>query len=175
MNAKADSIGEGGQPAGAKRSARRMRLVEVLAALRRPKVGVMLALGFASGLPFLLVGNTFNYWLGDAHVDLAVIGFASWVGLSYTYQFLLAPLVDSLPPPWAKRLGRRRSWIGLTQLVVMAGLFGMAASDPRAHLGQAVAFAVLTALGSATQDVSINAWRIESARDQMELDLLPSA
>jgi PAT family beta-lactamase induction signal transducer AmpG len=173
MDAKLDTIGQGETPAAAK--PKRARFSVVLRSLGRPKVAVMLALGFSSGLPFMLVGNTFNYWLGDAHVDLALIGFASWVGLSYTYQFLLAPIVDSLPLPWTARLGRRRSWMALTQLLVMAGLFGMASSDPHAHLALTAAFAVLAALGAATQDVSINAWRIESATDAMELDLLTSA
>ncbi len=167
------AIGAGPPPAAATR--RKASLADVLKGLRQPKIAAMLGLGFSSGLPFMLVGNTFNYWLGDAHVDLAVIGFASWVGLSYTYQFLLAPLVDSLPLPWARWVGRRRAWILLTQIIVMTGLFGMAASDPRAYLGRAVAFAVLAALGAATQDVSINAWRIETAADSMELDLLTSA
>ncbi len=167
------AMGSGPTPAAAQRH--KASLADVLKGLRQPKIAVMLGLGFSSGLPFMLVGNTFNYWLGDAHVDLAVIGFASWVGLSYTYQFLLAPVVDSLPLPWARWVGRRRSWIILTQLAVMIGLFGMAASDPKAYLGRAVAFAVLAALGSATQDVSINAWRIETAADSIELDLLTSA
>ncbi len=157
-------------PARRRRSAR-----EVARALRRPKVGLMLALGFSSGLPFMLVGNTFNYWLADVRVDLALIGFASWVGLAYTLQFLLAGVVDNLPVPWLGRLGRRRSWMLLAQAVVAAGLFGMAATDPRTHLAQSVAFAVLAAFGAATQDVAMNAWRIESANDGAELDLLTAA
>jgi PAT family beta-lactamase induction signal transducer AmpG len=168
-----ETLGSAPSPGAAPR--RKASLADVLKGLRQPKIAVMLGLGFSSGLPFMLVGNTFNYWLGDAHVDLAVIGFASWVGLSYTYQFLLAPIVDSLPLPGARWLGRRRSWILFTQLVVMIGLGGMAASDPHATLGRAVVFAVLAALGSSTQDVSINAWRIETAADGMELDLLTSA
>ena len=154
---------------------RRRGAREVLRAMGRPKVGLMLALGFSSGLPFMLVGNTFNYWLGDVHVDLALIGFASWVGLSYTLQFLLAAVVDNLPLPWLARLGRRRSWMVLTQVGVAAGLFGMAATDPRTHLAQSAAFAVLAAFSSATQDVAMNAWRIETAVDAAELDLLTSA
>jgi len=174
MDAKLNSIGTGAQPAAAKR--RRASFAEVMSALKNPKVGIMLALGFSSGAPFFLVGNTFNYWLGDAHVDLALIGFASWVGLSYTYQFLLAPIVDSLTLPWiGRRLGRRRSWLALTQFAVMIGLLGMAASEPRAHLARAVMFALLAALGSATQDATMNGWRIESAANGMELDLLTSA
>ena len=154
---------------------RRRGAGEVLRALSRPKVGLMLALGFSSGLPFMLVGNTFNYWLGDVHVDLALIGFASWVGLSYTLQFLLAAVVDNLRLPWLARLGRRRGWMIATQVGVAAGLFGMAATDPRTHLAQSAAFAVLAAFSSATQDVAMNAWRIETAADGAELDLLTSA
>lgn len=135
----------------------------------------MVALGFSSGLPFMLVGNTFNYWLADARVDLALIGFASWVGLSYTLQFILAAVVDNLSLPWLARLGRRRSWMLATQGLVAAGLFGMAATDPRTHLAQAVAFAVLAAFASATQDATMNAWRIETAVDGAELDVLTSA
>jgi PAT family beta-lactamase induction signal transducer AmpG len=173
MDAKLESIGKDETPAVAK--PRRASLGEVVRALGRPKVAIMLALGFSSGTPFFLVGNTFNYWLGDAHVDLALIGFASWVGLSYTYQFLLAPLVDSLTLPWIGRMGRRRSWLAATQVCVMIGLLGMAASEPRAHLGRAVMFALLAALGSATQDATMNGWRIETAANGMELDLLTSA
>ena len=154
---------------------RRRSAGEVLRSIGRPKVGLMLALGFSSGLPFMLVGNTFNYWLGDVHVDLALIGFASWVGLSYTLQFLLAAVVDNLPLPWIARLGRRRSWMIVTQVLVAVGLFGMAATDPRTHLAQSAVFAVLAAFSSATQDVAMNAWRIETAVDAAELDLLTSA
>ncbi len=164
----------GPAPAAARRPARRSAGA-VLRSLGRPKVGLMLALGFSSGLPFMLVGNTFNYWLADDRLDLKVIGFASWVGLSYTLQFLLAAVVDNLKLPWLARLGRRRSWMLLTQVTVAAGLFGMAASDPRTHLAQSVAFAVLAAFASASQDVAMNAWRIETAVDAAELDLLTSA
>ena len=154
---------------------RRRGAREVLHAMRQPKVGLMLALGFSSGLPFMLVNNTFNYWLADVRVDLALIGFASWIGLSYTLQFLLAAVVDNLRLPWLAALGRRRSWMLVTQVLTAVGLFGMAATDPRTHLAQAVAFAVLAALASATQDSAMNAWRIETAVDGAELDLLTSA
>ena len=163
------------QAAPARVRARKRTAGEVLRALRRPKVAVMLGLGFSSGLPFMLVGNTFNYWLADVRVDLALIGFASWVGLSYTLQFILAAGVDNLPLPWIARLGRRRGWMLATQALVAAGLFGMAATDPRTHLAQAVAFAVMAAFASATQDAAMNAWRIETAVDGAELDVLTSA
>ena len=176
MSAQITPAVDGGPeaPAAASPPARRSARA-VLRSVREPKVAVMLALGFASGLPFFLVGNTLNYWLGDAHVDLALIGFASWVGLGYTFQFLLAAVVDNVATPLTGLMGRRRGWMLVTQGMVVAGLLGMVASDPRTHLPQLVAFAVLAALGSATQDTAINAWRIETARDSLELDLLTSA
>ncbi len=135
----------------------------------------MLALGFSSGLPFLLIGNTLNYWLGDSHVDLAVIGFASWIGLTYSFKFIWGAVVDNIPPPMPGGLGRRRGWLLIAQIIVAAGLFGMATSDPKLHLAVLVAFGVATALAAATQDTVIDAWRIESSADTAELDLMTSA
>ena len=171
--AKADQGAKGRRVAGPR--ARRLRPAEVFAALRRPKVVVMLALGFASGLPFLLIGNTLSYWLGDAHVNLALIGYLSWVGLAYSLKFIWGAAVDNLPAPLLGRLGRRRGWMIWAQLGVAAGLFGMAASDPAHRLQALTGFALLTAFSAATQDVVIDAWRIEIAADAEELDLLTSA
>ncbi len=148
---------------------------EVLRALRRPKVAVMLGLGFSSGLPFLLIGNTLSYWLGDAHVNLALIGYLSWVGLAYSLKFVWGAIVDSVPAPLLGRLGLRRGWMIWAQLAIAVGLAGMAASDPRLRLGALTGFAVLTAFAGATQDVVIDAWRIESAEDGEELDLLTAS
>jgi PAT family beta-lactamase induction signal transducer AmpG len=135
----------------------------------------MLGLGFGSGLPFLLIGNTLSYWLGDAHVNLALIGFLSWVGMAYSLKFIWGAVVDSLPPPLTARLGRRRGWLVWTQLGVAAGLFGMAASNPGLKLQALVGFALLTAFCAATQDVVVDAWRIEIAEDGEELDLLTAS
>jgi PAT family beta-lactamase induction signal transducer AmpG len=157
-------------PVRPKRSAK-----EVIAALSQPKVAVMAALGFGSGLPFMLVGNTLNYWLADAKVDLAAIGFASWIGLTYIFKFLWGAVVDNVRLPGLGALGRRRSWLILTQVGVAAGLAGMAAIDPKAHLGQLVAVAVGAAFASAMQDTVVDAWRIEAAETGEELDLLTSA
>ncbi len=154
---------------------KRRTTLEVLRELRRPKVAIMLGLGFSSGLPFLLVGNTLNYWLGDAHVDLAVIGFASWIGLTYSLKFLWGAVVDNLTLPGLGRLGRRRGWMLGSQILVLLGLAGMAASDPRHGLATLVGFGVLAALGAATQDTVIDAWRIETAEDAADLELLTSA
>ena len=95
-----------------------------LAAYLRPRTLVMLALGFSSGLPFLLVGNTFGYWLRDEGTTLTAIGVISWVGIAYSLQFLWAPILDRVPS--LKFLGQRRGWMVLSQIFVAAGLFGMA-------------------------------------------------
>src|SRR4029077_8565752 len=95
-----------------------------IAAYLQPKTLIMLALGFSSGLPFLLVGNTFGFWLRDEGTSLKAIGFLSWVGLAYSLQFVWAPLVDRVPT--LKALGQRRGWILLSQLAVALGLFAMA-------------------------------------------------
>src|SRR5438067_6699453 len=98
----------------------------------RPRVFTMLLLGFASGLPFLLTGNTLGYWLRDEGASLKAIGFLSWVGLAYTFKVLWAPLIDRLDVPLLGRLGRRRGWILLSQILVAAGLAGMALIGTRA-------------------------------------------
>ncbi len=135
----------------------------------------MLGLGFSSGLPFLLIGNTLSYWLGDAHINLALIGYLSWVGLAYSLKFIWGAVVDNVAPPLLGRLGRRRGWMLWTQLGIALGLAGMAASDPHARLAALTGFALLTALFASTQDVVIDAWRIESAVDAEELDLLTAS
>ncbi len=147
----------------------------MLRALGRPKVAVMLALGFASGLPFLLIGNTLSYRLGDAHVNLALIGYLSWVGMAYSLKFIWGAVVDSLPPPLFARMGRRRGWLLWAQAGVLIGLLGMAYADPKLQLQMLVIFALVTAFSAATQDVLIDAWRIESAADGQELDLLTAS
>ena len=159
--------------AAAKRPRRSAR--DVIAALRRPKVAAMLGLGFGSGLPFLLIGNTLSYWLGDAHANLALIGFLSWVGMAYSLKFIWGAVVDSLPPPLTARLGRRRGWLIWTQIGVAIGLVGMASSNPGLRLQALIVFALITAFAAATQDVVVDAWRIEIADDAEELDLLTAS
>jgi PAT family beta-lactamase induction signal transducer AmpG len=150
---------------------RRYRFRDYLA----PKVLVMLALGFSSGLPFVLVGNTFGYWLRDEHTSLSAIGFLSWVGLAYSLKFFWAPLLDRLGVPALGRLGQRRGWIALMQVIVAAGLVAMALSGTAHGLAQLGVCALVVAFASSTQDIAIDAWRIESARDKDELGLLTSA
>ena len=124
----------------------------------------MLALGFSAGLPLLLVLGTLSFRLREAGIDRATIGYLSWVGLAYAFKWCWAPLVDRLPIPLLTRtMGRRRSWLLLSQLCIAGGLVGMAFADPRHTLGPVVWCALLVAVASATQDIALDAFRIESA------------
>ncbi|MDM0046536.1 MFS transporter [Variovorax dokdonensis] len=137
---------------------------EAIAVYGEPATLRMLALGFGAGLPLLLVLGTLSFRLREAGIDRATIGYLSWVGLAYAFKWAWAPLVDRLPiPPLTTLLGRRRGWLLLAQGLVIAGLVGMAWTDPRGHLDTMVMFALLVAFGSATQDIALDAYRIESA------------
>ena len=140
-----------------------------------PRVLVTLALGFSSGLPFLLVGNTFGFWLADEGASLTAIGFISWVGLAYSVKFLWAPLLDRLDVPLLGRLGRRRGWMVLAQIIIGLGLVAMAVNGLSHGLVQLGILALVVAFAAATQDIAIDAWRIEIARNADELGLLTSA
>ena len=145
--------------AAARRSWRQAWLVYLEPASLR-----MLALGFSAGLPLLLVLGTLSFRLREAGIDRTTIGYLSWVGLAYAFKWVWSPLVDRLPLPLLTRwLGRRRSWLLLAQGVVAAGLVGMALADPRQGLDAMVWCALLVAFGSATQDIALDAFRIESA------------
>jgi len=124
----------------------------------------MFALGFSAGLPILLVFSTLSAWMREGNISLSAIGFTSYVLLTYSFKFAWAPLVDRLPLPGLTRwLGRRRSWMLVAQIGVAAGLFGMASTDPHANLTQMILFGIMVAFCSATQDISIDAYRIEAA------------
>ncbi len=124
----------------------------------------MLALGFSAGLPLLLVLGTLSFRLREAGIDRTTIGYLSWVGLAYAFKWTWAPLVDRMPIPALTRwLGLRRSWLLLAQLAIMAGLAGMAFNDPQLALQPVVWCALAVAFGSATQDIALDAFRIESA------------
>jgi PAT family beta-lactamase induction signal transducer AmpG len=135
----------------------------------------MIALGFSSGLPFLLTANTFGYWLRDAGTSLLAIGFISWVGFAYAFKVYWSPLVDRLKLPLLGCLGQRRGWMLLCQLLVAFGLLGMAMVGTDDGLVAVGIFALLTAFASATQDIAIDAWRIEAAKDADEVGLMTSA
>ena len=135
----------------------------------------MLTLGFSAGLPLLLVLGTLSFRLREAGIDRSTIGYLSWVGLAYGFKWLWAPLVDRMPLPLLTRwLGRRRSWLLLSQGMVVAGLVGMALADPRLTLGPIVWCALAVAFGSATQDIALDAFRIESADSNHQAALAAS-
>jgi PAT family beta-lactamase induction signal transducer AmpG len=135
----------------------------------------MLALGFAAGLPLLLVLGTLSFRLREAGIDRSTIGYLSWVGLAYGVKWMWAPLVDRMPIPWLTRqLGRRRSWLLLSQIVIAGGLVGMALNDPSQLLGPLVACALAVAIASATQDIALDAYRIESAEVNAQAALAAS-
>ena len=132
----------------------------------------MLALGFSAGLPLLLVLGTLSFWLREAGINRATIGYLSWVALAYAFKWMWSPLVDRLPIPLLTRLlGRRRSWLLLSQALIMGGLVGMAFNDPQQALNPVVWCALAVAFGSATQDIALDAFRIESADTQRQAAL----
>jgi PAT family beta-lactamase induction signal transducer AmpG len=135
----------------------------------------MFTLGFSAGLPLLLVLGTLSFWLREAGIDRTTIGYLSWVGLAYGFKWVWAPLVDRMPvPPLTTLLGRRRGWLLLSQLLVMAGLVGMAFNDPQQSLQPVVWCALAVAFGSATQDIALDAFRIESADTDHQATLAAS-
>jgi PAT family beta-lactamase induction signal transducer AmpG len=124
----------------------------------------MLFLGFSAGLPLLLILGTLSFWLREAGIDRSTIGYLTWVGLIYAFKWMWAPLVDRLSIPLLSTLfGRRRSWLLFAQLLIVLGLVGMASIDPKLQLTPIVWCALLVAFGSATQDIALDAFRIESA------------
>lgn len=142
------------------------------AALGTRKSASMLALAFSSGLPFALLVGTLTAWLGEVKVNLATIGVLSWVGLTYAFKFLWSPLVDRLELPLLNRFGRRKSWIMLCQALMIGGLIGLVVTDPTVHIARFALFAFLGAVGSATQDVAVDGWRIDIAGEDAPIELL---
>jgi PAT family beta-lactamase induction signal transducer AmpG len=135
----------------------------------------MLTLGFSSGLPFLLTGNTLGYWLRDEGTTLGAIGFLSWVGLAYSLKFLWAPLIDRVDAPLFGRFGRRRGWMITAQVVTGLGLAVISVVGLQGGLATLGAVALVVAFASSTQDIVVDAWRIEAASNSDELGLLSAA
>lgn len=126
-------------------------------------------LGFSSGLPMMLVFGTLSFWLREAGVSRADIGYFSWVILAYSIKWLWSPLADRFELPGLYRwFGRRRSWLILSQCAVMLAILAMAYSDPQQDLAAMALFAVILAFSSATQDISVDAFRIESAPESVQ-------
>jgi PAT family beta-lactamase induction signal transducer AmpG len=129
----------------------------------------MLFLGLSAGLPLILVLGTLSYWLREAGIDRSTIGYFSWIGLAYGFKWVWSPLVDRLPLPGLTRLlGRRRSWLLLSQLAIAGALFGMANTDPAQALERMVWCALAVAFASATQDIALDAYRIEAVEQRLQ-------
>ena len=143
-------------------------------ALGNRKTLIMLVFGFAAGLPYTLLIGTLNAWLGEWEIDLATIGVLSWIGLAYAFKFLWSPLVDRVRLPVLEKLGRRRSWLIVCQVLLTATFFALSISDPRLQLGWFALVAVIGAFASATQDVVIDAWRIDVADQRAPVEILSS-
>lgn len=144
----------------------RKTLLQAAAAYLTPRGVVMLIFGFSAGLPFYLIFQTLSIWLREEGVSRGEIGLFAWVGFAFTIKFLWAPILDRVPVPFLeKKIGRRRAWMAVAQLSVAATLLAMSAANPGENLFYVAIVAILIAFSSATQDIAIDAWRIEAAND----------
>lgn len=141
-------------------------------ALRNRKTGFMLVFGFASGLPFALFLGTLFAWLTEAEVELETMGIFSLIGLAYAFQFLWSPLIDKADLPLLRKLGKRKQWIVPMQVLLGTILVTLSLLDPKSQLGMFSLLAGMGAFASATQDIAINAWRIDVADEEATLDIL---
>ncbi|MGB8275270.1 MAG: AmpG family muropeptide MFS transporter [Alphaproteobacteria bacterium] len=142
------------------------RWVEAVAIYRDPRILAIFFMGFSSGLPLALIGATLGVWLGEAKVSLTAIGFFALTGVAYNVKFLWSPVMDRAPIPWlTRKLGRRRSWALVTQALLIAAILGLGHTDPGANPAATALFAVLVAFASASQDIVIDAFRVDLLAD----------
>src|SRR5262245_53770473 len=150
-------------PARTVLSGRTGKFVDALTVYLHPRVLIVLLLGFSAGLPLALSGETLRVWLADSGVDLGTIGLLTLAGLPYTIKFLWAPIVDALDVPWlSRRFGRRRGWLIATQLLLLAAIIFLGTRNPVTAPLVIGGAALLVAFASATQDITIDAYRVES-------------
>lgn len=148
------------------------RTLDSLSVYYHKRVLILLLLGFSAGLPLMLVFSTLSFWLREAGVDRTSIGYFSWIALAYAFKWAWSPLVDRLSLPLLTRfLGRRRGWMLFAQLLLVGAILGMSFSDPVKDLERLALFALMVAFASATQDIVIDAFRIESAPEKMQAAL----
>ncbi|WP_394131414.1 AmpG family muropeptide MFS transporter [Shewanella maritima] len=148
------------------------RFIDAFSIYYNRRVLALLLLGFSAGLPLMLVFSTLSFWLREAGVDRAAIGYFSWIALTYAFKWAWSPLVDRMSLPILTRfLGRRRSWMLFAQLCLVGAILGMSFSDPLENLERLALCALLLAFASATQDIVIDAFRIESAPEKMQAAL----
>ena len=131
----------------------------------KPKLLIILALGFCSGLPFGMLIDPLSYWLREADISRSTIGLLSWITLMFTFKALWSPFVDRIKLPFLSLLGQRKSWLVLSQSLVVISIFGMSFSDPTNSLMVLVAFALSVSFFAATQDICIDAMRVELVLD----------
>ena len=133
----------------------------------RPRALIMLLLGFSAGLPFYMIYQNLSLWLAEAGVDKGEIGLFAWTGFAFTFKFLWAPVIDRMPVPiLEKMVGRRRAWMAIAQIGIAMTLIAMSFANPSANLVYVALVAVFMAFCAATQDIAIDAWRIEAATDE---------
>ncbi|MCA3246590.1 MAG: MFS transporter [Azospirillum sp.] len=148
-------------------NARNLSWAEAIALYTRGRVLAMLFLGFSAGLPLPLTGFTLRQWFSEADLQLSAIGFTAWIGLAYAFKFVWSPVVDRMTMPFfGARLGHRRGWMLPVQIGLMLAIAAMALADPRSAPLHAAAIAVVVAFLSATQDIVIDAYRIESLKNE---------
>jgi MFS transporter, PAT family, beta-lactamase induction signal transducer AmpG len=145
--------------------------LQALSVYKKPRILAMLFLGFSAGLPILLIFSTLSLWLREAGVERSAVTYFSWAALGYSFKFVWAPLVDKLPLPFLHALlGKRRSWLLVSQFMIITAMIWMAMNDPASTNGlsyMAVA-AVMLGFSSATQDIVIDAWRIEAVESELQ-------
>lgn len=150
------------------------KIQDIQRALKRPSSWILLGLGFSCALPYLLIGGTLAFWLRSAGISLTVIAMVGWVSLVYGLKFLWAPWMDKARLPFLYDwLGQRRSYMLLSQVGVAAGLIAMGQIGP-GHLGAFIAAAVFLAFAAASQEIAVDAWRVEQTNDEAEQALNPS-
>ncbi len=142
---------------------------ETFSAYLHPRVVTMLFLGFSAGLPLLLIFSTLSLWLREAEVSRSTVTYFSWAALGYSFKFVWAPIIDKLPLPWlTAKLGRRRGWLLVAQAAIICAILWMAFTNPAENLAPMALAAVMLGFSSATQDIVIDAYRIESAEREMQ-------
>ena len=143
---------------------------DILRHLFHPKFIHMTLFGFVAGIPYSLIFGSLSLWLGEVGVAKSSITLFSWAALGYSFKYLWSPLADQLPIPWlTQRMGQRRSWLLVAQILIMASILMMAMTNPANGDGALVQMALAATLlgfSAATQDISIDAWRIEAANEQ---------
>ncbi|OIO59086.1 MAG: MFS transporter [Alphaproteobacteria bacterium CG_4_10_14_0_2_um_filter_63_37] len=145
------------------------RWLDAAAVYTDRRVLAILFLGFSSGLPLALTGQTLSIWLTESGVDKTTIGLFALVGIPYTFKFLWAPLIDRVHLPWlTRRLGRRRGWLIATQLTLMGAVVGLGATSPQIDPWWTALIAFVVAFCSASQDIVIDAYRVEILRDEQQ-------